>query len=726
MSIFILIPLLPLMAFLILALSGNRFGAASHRIGIPAVGLSFALSVAALVSVSTGGPISISLYRLIEVGSLVVDLNLYVDQLTVLLLLLVTGMSFVIHVYSARYMIGDPRYRRFFAVTTLFTFAMVTLVMSNNLLLTYMLWEIMGICSYLLISHGANRIAAGRAATKAFLTNAVADVGFGFGVVLTFATYGTLDIQQILAAAPSISGQHINLLAWLGAELMIETNTLLTLLLFTGAVGKSAQVPLHVWLPFAMEAPTPVSALIHAATMVNAGPFLLVRLSPLFILAPTTMVVIAVVGGTTALYGALVSLTQTDIKKLLAYSTISQIGFMIFTCGVGAFVAAVFHLLAHGFLKGFLFLSTGNALRAVASHGHGESHAVPGSPALRLSSPLSIGALLLACIPPLVLFAGPYERLWTTHDLPAARAAFWLIGLATVFFTAVYIFRGVVSLFQQRFVVRDAETGALVTIQPRMLSMAHVPGLVLGGVGGGALLMLLWSWLDGFLTPALGVSRIALADTTQASVLSPWLLAPLTVAVAGWVVGYLLHSGPGLATFARSDWMKTLYVALLNKLYFDEIYDVYVVQPVLRFVNWLWRVVDLRGINSGVQGVGSVALWFARGIASTLEARAIEGGSSGVGKGALILSRWLWGTIEARGVERLVQGSATSSLRLSGWLWRVVDRRATDQAVEGLGRLADDTGLALQKVEPRTLQHHLLLVVGWLILAIGLSYWFLL
>jgi NADH-quinone oxidoreductase subunit L len=480
---------------------------------------------------------------------------------------------------------------------------------------------------------------------------------------------------------------------------------------------------LHVWLPFAMEAPTPVSALIHAATMVNAGPFLLVRMSPLFVLAPATMVVIAVVGGTTALYGALVSLTQTDIKKLLAYSTISQIGFMIFACGVGAFVAAIFHLLAHGFLKGFLFLSTGNALQAVASHGHDESH---DSRDLSLFSPLSVGALLLACLPPLVLFAGPYERLWTTHDLLSARLAFWFIGLATVFLTAVYIFRGVVSLFQQRFNVRDAENGSVVTIQPRLLSPAHVPGLLLGGVGGSAVLMLLWSWLAGFLAPALGASPITSADPLQAGLFSPWLLAPLAAAVGGWVAGHLLHGKLGLTTLARSDWMKTLYVALLNQLYFDEIYDAYVVQPVLRFVSWLWRVVDLRGVNYTVQGVGFLALWLARGVASTLEARAIEGGSSGMGKGTLVFSRWLWGTIEARGVERLVQGSAKSSLRFSDWLWRVVDRRATDQAIEGVGRIADETGLALQKIAPRTLQHHLLLVVCWLILAIGLSYWFLL
>ena len=347
MSPYLLIPVLPLLAALVLALGGRRLGERSHRVGIPAVAGSFGLSIAALVEVAGRGPISVPLYRLLDVGNLAVSVGLYVDQLTVLLLPLVTGVSFVVHVYSSRYMTGDPRYRRFFAVMALFTFAMTMLVMSNNLLVTYMCWEIMGICSYLLISHWAERPSAGRAATKAFLVNAVADVGLGFGVVLTFATYGTLDIQQILAMASSIDGQTI---ALLGLE--IERNTVIALCLLSGAVGKSAQVPMHVWLPFAMEAPTPVSALIHAATMVNAGPFLLVRMSPLLVLAPAAMVVIAVVGAVTALYGAFVSLTQSDIKKLLAYSTISQIGFMVFACGVGAFGAAVFHLLAHWIPQG--------------------------------------------------------------------------------------------------------------------------------------------------------------------------------------------------------------------------------------------------------------------------------------------------------------------------------------------------------------------------------------
>ena len=365
--VYVLIPLFPLLATIMIALAGRRLGETSGKVGMLATGLSFGLSVAAFVElVLWKEPLFIPLYEFLRSGSLVVDLGLYIDQLTVLMLLLVTGGSFVVHVYSSRYMIGDARYSRFFAVMALFTFGMVTLVMSSNLLMMFICWEIMGICSYLLISHQADREAACKAATKAFLVNAMADVGLLFGIILTFATFETLDIRQILDQAESMSGQTINLLGWAGFECHVQTMTMITLFLFMGCLGKSAQVPFHVWLPNAMEAPTPVSALIHAATMVNAGPFLLVRFSALFMLSPVTMTVIAIIGGTTALFAAVVSLTQTDIKKILAYSTISQIGFMIMTCGLGAFAVAIFHMLAHGCLKGFLFLSTGNQLQSAA------------------------------------------------------------------------------------------------------------------------------------------------------------------------------------------------------------------------------------------------------------------------------------------------------------------------------------------------------------------------
>ncbi|MDP6061039.1 MAG: NADH-quinone oxidoreductase subunit L, partial [Pirellulaceae bacterium] len=403
-SVYILIPLLPLLASIIIALAGWRLGEESRKVGVFAIGTSFALSVVAFVQVILqDDPIVIPLYELLRSGSLVVELGLYLDQLAVLLLLLVTGVSFVVHVYSSGYMIGDARYSRFFAVMALFTFGMVTLVMSSNLLMMFMCWEVMGICSYLLISHQADRKAACHAATKAFLVNAVADVGLLFGVILTFATFETLDVRQILSQSASVSGQTINLLSWIGLEWHVHTVTLIALFLFMGCLGKSAQVPFHVWLPNAMEAPTPVSALIHAATMVNAGPYLLVRFSELIKLSSVAMTVIAIVGATTALFAAVVSLTQSDIKKILAYSTISQIGFMIMTCGLGAFVVAIFHLLAHGCLKGFLFLSTGNQLESAAAHGHQESAAGQTKP----SAFLYLGALILACAPPLLIFSGP-------------------------------------------------------------------------------------------------------------------------------------------------------------------------------------------------------------------------------------------------------------------------------------------------------------------------------
>jgi len=461
--VYVLIPLLPLLASIIIALAGWWMGEESRKVGVLAIGISFALSVVALVQVILqGDPIVIPLYELLRSGNLVVELGLYIDQLTVLLLLLVTGVGFVVHVYSSGYMIGDARYSQFFAVMALFTFGMVTLVMSSNLLMMFMCWEVMGICSYLLISHQADRKAACHAATKAFLVNAVADVGLLFGIILTFATFETLDVRQILSQSASVSGQTINLLAWVGLEWHVRTVTLITLLLFMGCLGKSAQVPFHVWLPNAMEAPTPVSALIHAATMVNAGPYLLVRFSELVKLSPVAMTVIALVGATTALFAAIVSLTQSDIKKILAYSTISQIGFMIMTCGLGAFVVAIFHMLAHGFLKGFLFLSTGNQLASAGSHGH------HGPTRPRPSSLVSFGALILACVPPVLIFSGPYEALWTVHNSSAARIAFWVIGLLTVFFTAMYLFRGLALLFQPA-------PSALV--QPRFFSPLHLGGL---------------------------------------------------------------------------------------------------------------------------------------------------------------------------------------------------------------------------------------------------------
>ena len=641
------------------------------------------------------------------------DLGLYIDQLTVLLLLLVTGVSFVVHVYSSRYMIGDARYSRFFAVMALFTFAMVTLVMSNNLLMIFMCWELMGICSYLLISHQAGRKAACNAATKVFLVNALADLGLLFGIILTFATFGTLDIRQILDLAPSMSGHTINLLGWAGLECQVQSITMITLFLFMGCMGKSAQVPFHVWLPYAMEAPTPVSALIHAATMVNAGPFLLVRFSALIMLSPVAMTVIAIVGGTTALFAAVVALTQTDIKKILAYSTISQIGFMIMTCGLGAFAVAIFHMLAHGCLKGFLFLSTGNQLESAAAHGHKES----ASGRSRPSWFLYLGALILACAPPFMIFSGPYESLWTVHHSSAARIAFWVIGLLTVFFTAMYLFRGVTSLFQR---------SPSAVIQPRFFSLSHLLGISVGAFGLCGLLLLLWSWFVPFLTPALRTPYPLAAGGWQLESLFPLLTLPLLAAFAGWALACILHTNPKLSFVARSNWAKTMYVLFLNKFYVDEIYSIYIVRPTISFAKWLWREIDVRGINRLVHGIATSSVLFAQWLWRVVDVRGIDRAVVESGHQSVGLARWLWQMIDVRVIDRTVERTGSQSVGLARWLWEVIDVRRIEKNADRIGRAANATGHKLQDVEPRTLQHHLLVLISWLVVAIVFFYWFVL
>ena len=692
MSIVALIPLCPLIAAVLLALGGRHWGEHGHRIGIPAIGLSFGLSVWAFLEVVRNGPISIPLYRLFQAGSHVVDLNLYIDQVTILLLLLVTGVSSVVHVFSSRYMIGDPRYNRFFAVIALFTFSMLMLVMSGNLLMLYVFWEVMGLCSYLLISHWAQRKPAIQAATKAFIVNAIADVGFGFGIILTFATFGTLDIQTILSQAESLQDHTINVLGWMGLEYDIHPISIIPFFLFLGAMGKSAQLPFHVWLPFAMEAPTPVSALIHAATMVNAGPFLLIRLSPLIILSPEAMIFIAIVGGTTALFAAMVSMVQSDIKKNLAYSTISQIGFMIMSCGIGAFVAALFHLLAHGFLKAFLFLSTGSALQAVHANHHVESsRLIHSKPHVFLYT----GALVLACLPPFVIFSSSYESLWLANGFGSARIVFWFLGLATVFFTAIYLFRGILLLFQQGPTIHGAENGPGLDVKPQLFSPPHIGVFILVAGVMSYLLMSLWTRFVEFLTPVLPKLLSVETVAPLTSETGWWMLIPIGVAVCGWAYAVSCQAKDHRKDGKEIVWKKALYVLCLHKGYFDECYDRYVVQPTLRFANWLWRVVDIRGFDRAIHSIAS---------------------------SSVILANWLWRVIDVKGIDRAVIGLGGSSVGLGRWLWRVVDVRWLEKNIGQVLQKADVAGNILQETESRTIQHHLLVMVFWLVSAIGLLY----
>ncbi len=696
MDLFVLIPLLPLLASLILLLGGRRWGENSHWIGIPAIGISFLLSVAAFIEVLKNGPFTLSLYRFFQSGSLIIDLTLFVDQLTVLLLLLVTGVSGVVHVYSSRYMIGDSKYNRFFAVIALFTFSMILLVMSGNLLMLLICWEVMGICSYLLISHASERPSACRAATKAFLVNAVADVGLSFGIILTFFTFGTLDIQTILAQAGSMQDHTINILGWMGLDLQIHPVTLIPFFLFVGAMGKSAQIPFHVWLPFAMEAPTPVSALIHAATMVNAGPFLLVRLSPLIILSPYAMTFIFIIGAVTAIFAGIVSSTQSDIKKILAYSTISQIGFMVMACGLGAFAVAIFHLLAHGCYKAFFFLSTGNALRSVEQELKQGDHGHPVSEGM---GTLYGGALLLALLPPLMLFSGSYEYLWGITGFASAAIGFKVIGLITVFVAAQYLFKGVTSLFSHGpktyWPASGQSSSEMQSIRPQFLNGSILAGVFLATVFAGGLLTLFWSWFANFLAPALNFPGVTLGEGAVEHGFSFWLVVSLGVAVAGWVFAYSTQIRSQHQVSKANARSNRWYVLFWNKGYFDEIYNAYLVTPTIQFAHWLWRTIDIRIIDRFVHFIGACAVYFAG---------------------------WLWRIIDIRFIDRFVHFIGTFSVNFSRQLWQIADVNWLERKVGQVAEQANNTGEILQEIESRTIQHQLLVMIFWLVAMTGLLY----
>src|SRR6478735_7194985 len=427
--------LLPMAGFLLTAVIGRRLGKQAHWIPVLAIlavwviamGLCYqVLSGAAplLPGSETSHGYVVSWFTWIPAGSFVVDVNFVVDSLTAALLIVVTTIGLLVHVYSIGYMNHDPGYWRFFAYLNLFMFSMLLLVLAGNFLVIFVAWELVGLCSYLLIGFWYRKRSAALAAKEAFIVNRVGDVGFILGIMLIFVSLGTLDIREVIARI---------------GELDATTITLIALLVFAGAMGKSAQFPLHVWLPDAMEGPTPVSALIHTATMVNAGVYLVARTNPIFAYAPSALVVVAAIGIFTAILAASIAMTQTDIKRVLAYSTLSQLGYMFAALGVGAFTAAIFHLMTHGFFKGLLFLDSGSVIHAV--HEEQDMRRMGG---LSSKIPITyttmlIGSLAIAGIPPLAGFFSKDEILGEAFKL--GFQWIWAIGLFVALLTAFYMFR---------------------------------------------------------------------------------------------------------------------------------------------------------------------------------------------------------------------------------------------------------------------------------------------
>ena len=597
--LYALIPLLPLLAFVVLSFAGHVLKERAHLIAVPAVWLSFLLSVLAFSEVAGGQVLEIPLYTWAASGDLTIRLGLYVDQLTAAMLLLVTIVSGLVHVYTIGYMHGEPGYARFFANIALFTFSMLMLVMSDNFVQLFVFWEAVGLCSYLLIGHWYERHSARAAATKAFIVNRVGDFGFLLGILLVFVVFGTLQYQPVFAEAANQTGAVVDLLGAFGGGWEVSAMTLICLLLFVGAVGKSAQVPLHVWLPDAMEGPTPISALIHAATMVTAGVFMVARLAPLYNLSPAAMTVVAIVGGLTMIVGATIALTQNDIKRVVAYSTLSQLGYMMMACGLGGYVAGIYHLLTHGAFKALLFLGCGSVILAV--HHEQDMQRIGG---LKDKMPVTywtfiIGSLALAGFPLTAGFFSKDALLLSAWNAGMLGQVLAVAGILTAGLTAFYSFRLVFVTFWGESRV-DPHHADHVHEQP---SVVTVPLLVL------AVLSIATGYLGipEFLQPAFPGSEGAGHHGAAATGI---MLAATLAGVLGIVAAYVLYvKSPDLPERLMNQW-HALYRGSFNKWYVDEAYDKAFVNPTFTLADRMWKKVDVAIIDNAVNGVARGFAWW--------------------------------------------------------------------------------------------------------------------
>jgi NADH-quinone oxidoreductase subunit L len=585
-----LVPLLPLLGAIVLLFAGKRL-----REPLPGwiatilVAAAFGVAVVELVAFTGGEGERLALvnrlYEWIVAGPFNVEVAFRVDQLSMVMALTVTGVGSLIHLYAIQYLHGDPRYTRFFAYFNLFVFFMLVLVLANNFLVLFVGWEGVGLCSYLLIGFWYERKAAADAAKKAFIVTRIGDAAFLLGIAYVWLQFRTLDFEVVFARAP---------------ELASGVATIMALLLFAGAVGKSAQLPLHVWLPDAMEGPTPVSALIHAATMVTAGVYLVVRASSVFEASGVALDVVAWVGIVTAVYAGLCAIGQDDIKRMLAYSTISQLGFMFFGAGVGAFGAAIFLLVAHAFFKAMLFLDAGNVM-----HGLHEQTDLMKMGALRRAMPVTaitwlIGWLAMSGIPPFSGFFAKDQVIAAASE--HGQVALWVVALIGAFLTAVYMTRGTLLAFfgRPRTEVEPHEAPSLMRTAVIVLAVLASVGGLLGLTAEGLLVRFLEPVTGPVLENPVGPTELVLT------------LISVGVAVLGILIGYLVW-GSG-----RIDWLalRARYPsqrrALQRGLYVDDLYAGGLGGPGKDVSAFLAYVFDRRVIDGSLIGLGRVIGAFAQ------------------------------------------------------------------------------------------------------------------
>ena len=619
----VLIPLLPLAGWMINGCWGGRLG--RRAVAVIACGVVGAAFVAAALlygrlQTASGDVSHVDLYRWIRAGTITVAFRLLVDPLSVAMALVVSGVGFLIHVYSVGYMDGDPAFARYFAYLNLFMAAMLTLVLAGNLVVMFIGWEGVGLCSYLLIAFWFTRPAAAVAGVKAFLVTRLGDVGFLLGIFVAFGIFGTTDFT-------AMTGDAARRLALGGGAA-----TALALLLFAGAVGKSAQLPLYIWLPDAMEGPTPVSALIHAATMVTAGVYMIVRLHAVFLRAPFAMDLVAAVGAITAIFAAASALVEPDLKRVLAYSTISQLGYMFLGVGVGAFGVGIFHLTSHAFFKALLFLAAGSVMHALGGETDmrrlgGLARRLP-----RTAGAFAVGALALAGIPPL---SGFFSKDLILSAAFRAHPWLWVVGVAAAGLTSVYIVRAFAMTFLGAS-MGGADDAAHDPLPAMDLPMRLLAGLtVLGGALG-------WSFthpgaLERFLRPVIAAGGAATTVRAESALGEAALVAAsVLVAAAGIGVAWLLYVRRTLRL--GSPW---LHRVLSHQFYIEDAYAAVIVSPG-RALAHAAAAADRSVIDAAVTGV-------ARGIGRA--GRALRGLQTGylthyaafILIGAiLILVYWVW------------------------------------------------------------------------------------
>ena len=610
--------LVPAIGVLLIALFTHRNGRLSSLISCAAVGISFVLSLIAVYSLvqmpPDGRVIDIDYFTWIASGTFIAPFGLHLDPLSAIMILVVTGVGLLIHIYSIGYMHGDRYFSRFFAFLNLFIFSMLILVLANNYVLLFVGWELVGLCSYLLIGFWFEKKSAADAGKKAFIVNRIGDFGFLIGIFTVFTAFGSVKFLEVFSATGSVEPAII---------------TAACLWLFCGAIGKSAQFPLYVWLPDAMEGPTPVSALIHAATMVTAGVYMVARSSPLFSLSQQALMVVTAIGTFTAIFAACIALTQYDIKRVLAYSTVSQLGYMFMALGVGAFTAGIFHLMTHAFFKALLFLSAGSVMHAMEGETDFRKMGGLKKPLSKTYSRFLIGALALSGIVPFAGFFSKDAILFGAFTSEHAGKIVWIIGIVTAFMTAYYTFRIIVRTFlsppADPKAVKHAHESPNAMLAP--LTVLALLSLVGGFVGIPG-----YSVIGKFLEPMFPPAH----HEGSASLEIILTLVALAIAAAGIYVAYFTQlKRPAIAERLANEQpvISRLHRLLLNKFYVDEIYDALIVRPIRFFSEKvLWRILDVNIIDGIVndtaqflRGAGGIFRAFQTGDARTYAAAILLG-----------------------------------------------------------------------------------------------------